>query len=148
MWQNFYHLPQSMVRFSKKTNENILGPNLFALKLIQLSHLLSFATLLINRNNMGDNQDSQLSVSANKSTTSLSRYFHFLDVKVRSTIPKILLVKSNWVKRLGGRAKLEVSNSDVIRVFHTDTGLGWTGGWRWWRRRWGWTMKYILNRFL
>ena len=38
-------------------------------------------------------------------------------------IPKILLLRSNWVKRLGGRAKLEALNGDVVKIVHSETGL-------------------------
>ena len=40
-------------------------------------------------------------------------------------VPKILLLKSNWVERLGGKAKVEESGGDgnVIYTAHTPTGL-------------------------
>ena len=38
-------------------------------------------------------------------------------------VPKNLLLKSKWVERLGGRAKLETSIGNVIYTVHTRTGL-------------------------
>ena len=30
---------------------------------------------------------------------------------------------TDWVKRLGGRAKLEALNGDVLKIVHSETGL-------------------------
>ena len=41
-------------------------------------------------------------------------------------VPKNLLLKSSWVERLGGRAKVESSNEaneGLIQIVHTKTGL-------------------------
>ena len=40
-------------------------------------------------------------------------------------IPKSLLLKSNWVQRLGGRAEMKASSWDVLKIAHTETGLEW-----------------------
>ena len=38
-------------------------------------------------------------------------------------VPKNLLLKSSWLERLGGRAKIESSYEDLITIAHTETGL-------------------------
>ena len=40
-------------------------------------------------------------------------------------LPKVLLLKSDWVKRFGGKTKLEAFdvNGDLIKIVHSETGL-------------------------